>query len=364
MRSYPAAKIGEKMKKWFYSLVLLLILAGCAPVKPQTSTLTVMTHDSFAISTALVERFELENNTHLAFIKGGDTGAILNRAILTKNSPEADILYGVDNTFLSRAIQEDIFQPYESPMSGAIPKEFLLAGNSEAMPVDYGDVCLNYDKTYFETRALALPGSLSDLTLPEYGKGQGDAGLLVVENPAISSPGLAFLLATVAEFGPDHYLEYWRALKENGVVVVNDWTTAYYTNFSGSSGKGAQPLVVSYASSPAAEVIYAAESITAAPTASLVADGMCFRQVEFVGILKGTQNEVLARKFVDFMLSREFQEDMPLQMFVYPVLPEAALPEEFKLYNQSPANPARLDPQAIAENRDAWIQAWTELMLR
>lgn len=352
------------MKKWFSLFIVVLILAGCTPAEPQTSTLTVMTHDSFAVSTALVERFEHENNTRLVFIKGGDTGAILNRAILTKKSPEADVLYGVDNTFLSRAIQEDIFLPYRSPALKTIPSEFILAEGGEALPVDYGDVCLNYDKVYFAEHHLTLPESLDALTQPQYGKGTGQDGLLVVENPAVSSPGLAFLLATVAEFGPDHYLEYWQTLKKNGVVVVNDWTTAYYTNFSGSSGKGAQPLVVSYASSPAAEVIYAAEPITQAPTASLVSDGMCFRQIEFVGILKGTQNEALARKFVDFMLSREFQEDMPLQMFVYPVLPEAVLPEEFNLYNQSPANPARLDPGVIAENRDAWIQAWTELMLR
>ncbi len=352
------------MKRWFCLIAISLILVGCTPAEPQTPTLTVMTHDSFAVSTALVEQFERENNARLVFIKGGDTGAILNRAILTKKSPEADVLYGVDNTFLSRAIQEDIYLAYESPNLKTIPEEFILAENFEALPVDYGDVCLNFDKAYFAESGLALPQSLSDLTQPQYGKVSGQEGLLVVENPAISSPGLAFLLATIAEFGPDHYLEFWQSLKDNGVVVVNDWTTAYYTNFSGSSGKGAQPLVVSYASSPAAEVIYAAEPLSEAPTASLTSTGMCFRQVEFIGILKGTQNEVLARKFVDFMLSREFQEDMPLQMFVYPVLPEASLPEEFTLYNQSPSEPASLDPQVIAENRDAWIQAWTELMLQ
>jgi len=153
-------------------------------------------------------------------------------------------------------------------------------------------------------------------------------------------------------------------LKDNGVVVVNDWSTAYYTNFSGSSGKGAQPMVVSYASSPAAEVIFASTPLTESPTASLVGEGMCFRQIEFVGILKGTKNETMAQKFVDFMLGKDFQEDMPLKMFVYPVNPVAALPEEFIKYNQVAENPSTLDPQLIAENRDAWIQAWTDVVLR
>ena len=159
-------------------------------------------------------------------------------------------------------------------------------------------------------------------------------------------------------------LQFWQELKDNGVVVVNDWNTAYYTNFSASSGKGAQPMVVSYASSPAAEVIYASTPLTEAPTASITAPGTCFRQVEFVGILKGTKQLALAQAFVDFMLDVDFQEDMPLQMFVYPVNPDASLPEEFTLYTQTAVSPAVLDMAAIDANREKWIQAWTEVMLK
>jgi thiamine transport system substrate-binding protein len=203
-----------------------------------------------------------------------------------------------------------------------------------------------------------VPQSLEDLTKPEY------AGLLVVENPATSSPGLSFLLATIATFGEEGWQSYWQALKANGVVVVSDWETAYYTNFSGSSGRGAQPMVVSYATSPAAELIYAETPLTEAPTASIVADGACWRQVEFAGILKGTQKRDLAEKFIDFMLSQPFQEDVPLQMFVYPVLPAAKLPEAFVQASQVPQKPATLDPELIAQKREAWVQAWTELMLK
>lgn len=356
-----------KNEHWMTCLLvpaLVLMAAACAPqaVTPDGSTepvtLRVMTHDSFRISEALVTEFEQENNAKLEFLPGGDTGAALNRAILSKNAPLADVFYGVDNTFLSRALQEKLFEPYNSPLLATIPAEFKLDPGNNALPVDYGDVCINYDKAYFEQEDLALPESLEDLTDPAYN------GLLVVENPATSSPGLAFLLATIDHFGEDGYLDYWQQLRDNGLVVVNDWETAYYTNFSGSSGRGPQPMVVSYGSSPPAEVIFAETPLTEAPTASIVVPDSCFRQVEFVGILAGTQQRALAEKFVDFMLSLPFQEDMPLQMFVFPVQPEAQLPEEFVKYAQIPEQPASLDPELISANRQAWIDAWTETVLR
>ncbi|MFN3741613.1 MAG: thiamine ABC transporter substrate binding subunit [Anaerolineales bacterium] len=332
-----------------------------APPSPAPSsplTLTVMTHDSFAASDAVIQAFEQENNVKLVFLPSGDTGAALNKAILSKEAPLADLFYGVDNTFLSRALEADIFEPYRSPLLDQIPPEFQLDPQNRVTPVDYGDVCLNYDKAYFAEKNLPVPQRLEDLTKPEY------KGLLVVENPATSSPGLAFLLATVAHFGDPGYLDFWSALKANDVVIVPDWETAYYTNFSASSGKGPQPMVVSYGSSPPAEVIFAEKPLEEAPTASLIGPDMCFRQIEFVGILKGTKQLELARKFVDFMLSRTFQEDMPLQMFVFPVNPQAQLPEAFVKYAQIPEQPARLDPAQIAANREKWIQAWSDLMLK
>lgn len=345
-------------------LVVLLPLASCQPAAPETPTLTIMTHDSFAVSSDLVAQFEAAHNVHLVFLPSGDAGAMLNRAILTKDSPQADVLYGVDNTFLSRALDEDLFVKYHSGLLNSIPSEFKLDPQDRALPVDFGDVCINYDKAYFSGHNLAVPQSLQDLLKPEYGKQTGSQGLLVVENPATSSPGLAFLLATVKVFGEEDYLQFWKSLKENGVVVANDWNTAYYTNFSASSGKGAQPMVVSYASSPAAEVIFASSPITEAPTASIVNSGTCFRQIEFVGILKGTKHLKLAEEFVDFMLGIDFQQDIPLQMFVYPVNSEAQLPEVFLQYAQTASEPATLDPAFIDANREKWIQAWTEVMLK
>ncbi len=343
------------MKKTFSILFLLsaFIFASCTPKGP--ATLTVMTHDSFAISEDVVTAFETANNVDVVFLQSGDAGAMLNKAILAKDAPLADVMFGVDNTFLSRALEADIFDAYQSPALSDVPAEFVLDSSFRALPVDYGDVCINYDKKYFSENNLAVPQSFEDLAKPEY------KGLLVVENPATSSPGLAFMLATRAYFG-DGFLNYWKSLKDNGVVVVDGWETAYYTNFSASSGQGPQPMVVSYASSPAAEVIFASEPMTESPTASIVASGMCFRQIEFVGILKNGQNRDLAEKFVDFMLSKQFQEDMPLNIFVYPVNQTAQLPEVFTKYAQVAEQPASITYDDIAANRDTWIEAWAEVM--
>lgn len=345
----------------------LTLLAACAQATPPAPTptasgphtLTVMTHDSFAISASVVAAFEQTHNAKLVFLKSGDAGAALNKALLSQAAPLADVFYGVDNTFLSRALASGIFEPYAAPALAAIPAELKLDPTNGALPVDYGDVCLNYDKTYFAEKNLAPPQTLDDLTKPEY------KSLVVVENPATSSTGLAFLFATISHFGPDQYLEFWEQLVANDVKVVGGWETAYYTEFSGSSGRGPRPLVVSYASSPPAEVIFAADPKPAeAPTASVVGPGACFRQIEFVGILAGTKNRALAEQWVDFMLSPQFQADLPLQMFVFPALPGVPLPDEFVKWAQTPAQPATLAPADIAAHRDAWIQAWTEVVLR
>ena len=339
-----------------------LLLAACTPTPAAVSggpvTLTVMTHDSFAISAELVTQFEQAHNATLVFVPSGDTGAALNRAILSKEAPQADVFYGVDNTFLARALEAGIFETYASPLLADIPATFQLDSENRALPVDYGDVCLNYDRAYFETHNLPIPQKLADLAAPEY------AGLLVIENPATSSPGLAFLMATIANFTEERYIDFWTDLRANGVVVVNDWETAYYTNFSGSSGRGPQPLVVSYNSSPAAEYIFADPPVDEPPTGSITAPLACYRQIEFVGILAGTQQRALAEQFVDFMLSVPFQEDVPEQMFVFPVIPNAKLPEAFERFAPPAAQPATLDPALVAENRDRWIEEWTQTVLR
>ena len=327
-------------------------VAGSAP-----RALTVMTHDSFSASDGVIQEFEQANNVKITFLKSGDAGAALNKAIISKDAPLADVFYGVDNTFLTRALDAGIFESYASPLIDRIPDEFKLDLKNRAIPVDYGDVCINYSKAFFAKNDLPVPASLDDLIKPEYN------GMLVVENPATSSPGLAFLLATIQKYGDPGYLDYWKSLRANGVVVVDGWETAYYTNFSASSGHGPQPMVVSYASSPAAEVAFSTTPLDDSPTGTVNAAGTCFRQVEFVGILAGTKNRDLAEKFVDFMLDVPFQEGMPLNMFVYPVNPQATLPDVFTKYALPAVQPASASAD-LPTKRDAWIEAWTQAVLR
>lgn len=320
-----------------------------------------MTHDSFSVSDTVVAEFESSCGCKVAFLKSGDAGLVLNKAILSKGQPLADVLYGVDNSFLSRALAGGIFQPYASPQLAGIPDEFKLDKSNQLLPVDYGYVALNYDKAYFETNKLAVPKELRDLTKPEY------KGLLVVENPATSSPGLAFLATTVAVFGEQGsytYLDFWRGLRANDVFVAEGWEDAYYNQFSGGSAKGDRPLVVSYATSPAAEVIFADPKPADSPTGNILPAGQTYRQIEFVGILKGAPNADLAQKWIDFMLGPSFQADVPLQMFVYPVRSGVQQPEEFAKFAQVPQQPAALAPEMLESGRERWLQAWTAAVLR
>jgi thiamine transport system substrate-binding protein len=322
--------------------------------------LTLMSHDSFNISEDILTAFEEEHNAKIVLLPSGDTGAALNQAILSKENPLADVFFGVDNTFLGRALEAEIFEPYQSPVLAEIDDALELDEEYRLLPVDYGDVCLNYDKSWFAEKGLDVPDSLQILTDPAY------ESLLVVENPATSSPGLAFLLATVGEFGTEgeySYLDYWADLRENDVLVTNGWEDAYYGHFTVASD-GERPLVVSYASSPPAEFIYADPPVTESPSASLVEPGMCFRQIEFVGILYGTEQRELAESLVDYMLSVSFQEDIPLNMFVFPANQNAELPPEFVDWAQIPAVTTAVEPADIDANRDKWIEAWTEVVLR
>ncbi len=341
--------------------LLALLLVACGGAKPTPAgarTLTVMSHDSFSVSEDVIAEFQGQHNVAVQILASGDAGTAVNLAILNKDAPLADVFFGIDNTLLTRALEADILEAYASPLLTDIPAEFKLDEEQRVTPVDYGDVCLNYDKAYFNEHNLAIPDSLEDLATPEY------ANLLVVENPAASSPGLAFLLATVGHFGQDGYLDFWSKLRANGVKVVEDWETAYFTEFSGSSGQGPYPLVVSYASSPPAEVIFAEDPPEEAPTGSVVAPDTCFRQIEFVGILRDTENRDLAEAWIDFMLSPTFQNDVPMQMFVFPVNPRADLPAEFIQHAQLAAQPATVAPDDITKYREEWIEAWSNMMLR
>ncbi|MFE2436055.1 thiamine ABC transporter substrate binding subunit [Streptomyces sp. NPDC059409] len=325
------------------------------------NTVTLVSHDSWAASKDVIAAFEKESGYKVKVLKDGDAGQAVNKAILTKDNPQGDVFFGVDNTLLSRALDNGLFQPYEAKGSDRARPEYRTDRDKHRVtPIDTGDICVNYDKAWFSEHKLTPPKSFDDLVKPEY------KDLLVTENAGSSSPGLGFLLGTAAQYGDGGWEGYWKKLKANGVKVVDSWEQAYNEEFSGSAGgkkaKGDRPLVVSYASSPPAEVVYADPQPATAPTG--VADGTCFRQVEYAGLLSNAKNPEGGKALLDFMLSKSFQEDMPLNMFVYPVREGAQVPEAFSKFGPQAKDPQTLDPAKIADNRDQWVKSWTSLVLK
>jgi len=327
--------------------LVAMLAAGCGSGGPER--LTVLAHSSFAISDSTLAAFTEQTGIDVEILDGGDAGAMLAQAILTKDNPIADVIFGVDNTFLSRALDEQLTVPYRAGDLDQVHEFTRLDPTDHFTPIDYGDVCIQYEKAAFTTldpRALFFNPFLADQ--------------LVVEDPATSSPGLAFLLATIAAF-PDEWQGHWATMRREGVLVVSGWEEAYYGEFSAASD-GVRPAVVSYGSSPAAEVVFASEPIDE-PTTGIVLES-CFRQIEFAGILQGTSAPAEAGQFIDFMLSQEFQEDIPLNMFVFPARADATLPEVFAEHAVVAEAPLTIDPDVIAANRDRWIDEWTGIVLR
>lgn len=336
--------------------ILSVLATACAGGSGDGKTVTLVTHDSFAVSKPVLARFERESGIDVKILKSGDAGEVLNQVILTKGAPLGDVVFGVDNTFLSRALAEDVLVPYRARGLDRVPSALKLDPRHRAIPIDWGDVCVNTDVGWFAERGLEPPETLADLLDARY------RGQLVVENPATSSPGLAFLLATISEAGADGWESYWTRLRDNDVLVVDGWEQAYNTEFSGSAGEGSRPLVVSYATSPAAEVMFADPPVDTAPTGNI--EATCFRQVELAGVLRGAEHPEEARALLDFLLSEAFQADVPASMFVYPAREGTPLPSEFERYAPPQSSSATLPPTAIAAKRDEWIERWTEIVLR
>ncbi|MFF5653330.1 thiamine ABC transporter substrate binding subunit [Streptomyces collinus] len=326
-----------------------------------SKTVTLVSHDSWAASKDVIAAFEKQSGYKVRVLKDGDAGQAVNKAILTKDNPQGDVFFGVDNTLLSRALDNDLFQSYEAKGSERIKAEYRVDRDEHRVtPIDTGDICVNYDKKYFADHKLEPPKSFDDLVEPQY------KNLLVTENASASSPGLGFLLGTAAQYGDDGWEGYWKKLKANGVKVVDGWEQAYNEEFSGSAGgkkaKGDRPLVVSYASSPPAEVVFADPKPSTAPTG--VAEGTCFRQVEYAGLLSNAKNTKGGKALLDFLISERFQEDMPMNMFVYPVREGAQVPPEFVKYGPQAKDPETMAPAKIADHRDQWVKSWTSLVLK
>ena len=342
------------------ALTALTGLAACSAIGDKGSggdasgtaadagTVVLVTHDSFALPDELIAKFEADTGLTLETRAPGDGGALVNQLILTKDAPLGDVVYGIDNSFATRAIDEGILEPYTPD---AAVQKYAVDDKGYLTAIDVGDVCINVDHEWFAGAGIPEPTTLQDLTDPTY------RDLLVVTNPATSSPGLAFVLATVGAFGEDGWVGYWAALRDNGVQVAAGWSDAYYVDFSGPSSEGERPLVLSYASSPPFEV---PEGADVAPTGALL--DTCFRQVEYAGVLAGAANPEGARAVVDWLLSPEVQAAIPDSMYMYPVT-DVALPDSWLKFAPLAPEPFTVDPSLISQNRDGWIQTWTDTVI-
>ena len=327
-----------KKSHLFIAIVTAAIALTSCSSNDNTATPTevvLVAYDAFTPQEDIFDQFTKDTGVTVKVVTAGDTGTMVSKAILTAGKPEGDVMWGIDNTFLSRAQKAKLLTSYE--------------------PVDEGDICVNYDKNWFAQRNIPVPQTFEDLAKPAY------KNLLVTQDPTTSSPGLGFMLATIAHFGENNWQNYWTQLTANGTKVVPDWTTAYTIEFSGSSGKGKYPLVVSYGSSPPAEVVYSATPINEPPTG--VMESTCFRQTEYVGVLRGTPNTEIAQQLVAYLLGKTFQESMPLTLFVFPTNKDAMLPEVFTKFATKPSNPLTISPDEIEKNRDAWLDAWRAIAL-
>lgn len=313
--------------------------------------LTLVAYDSFFVSDGVLETFEAETGIEITVLLTSSTGAMVSEAVLTAGNPVADVMWGIDNTFLCRGLEADIFVPYESANLGSVPEALQLDPQHRVTPVDFSDLCVNY---WVDAIEGDIPTSIADLREPEL------ASSFVTQNPETSPPGMGFLLATIAEFGTDGWEDYWRDLATNGVAVTQGWTEAYSGEFV--AGGGSRALVMSYASSPVAELLFADPPVSEPPTRALL--DSCFRSIEFAGILAGTDHPEAAALLIDFLLSPAVQEDVPLSMFVFPANSDTALPAEFIQWAPLAEAPHTLAPDIIEANRNEWTQRWTEIVLR
>lgn len=314
------------MKKLAAALIAACALSGCSA--PETTLVRLAAHDSFVISDELIQQFESDTGYELEILRLGDTGSLTNQLIVTKQAPIADAFFGIDNTFLGRALDEGI-----------------VDGAAEA--VDYSDVCFNYDVDWFAEQGLTPPGSWRDLIEERY------RGLTVVTNPNSSSPGLAFLATTHAGLASVDQVEtYWRALRDNGVKVAGSWEDAYFADFTRYGGS--YPIVLSYSSSPSAEV-----TPEGTPGSAALLEE-CFRQTEYAGVISGGANQSGAAALVDFLLSPDFQTSVPEAMYVYPAVAGVDLPEEWATF-ATPARSTIGEDVDINANREAWLREWSEI---
>ncbi|MFL6159112.1 MAG: thiamine ABC transporter substrate binding subunit [Marmoricola sp.] len=334
---------------------LALVGCGSSGSSSDSKVLTIATHDSWGMSKKVMAEFTAKTGITVRIAKNGDVGQLTNKLVLTKGDPVADGVYGIDNTFATRAVDEGVLTAYRPTVQPTALTAFDLTGDAKPYltPIDYGDVCVNVDDTWFAAHHLAEPKTLDDLVEPQY------KDLMVTPGATTSSPGLAFLLATISRYGDSGWKAYWKKLLANGVKIDAGWSDAYEVDFTAGGGKGDRPIVLSYSSSPPFTV---PEGGTTPTTSALL--GTCFRQVEYAGVLKGAKNPGAMKKFIDFMTEKDFQAALPDNMYVYPADTTVALPKGWDTFAPVAPKPFVVTPADITAHRTTWLRDWRDLTTR
>src|SRR5262245_17439867 len=221
------------------ALALALTATACSTIgsdsaddEPASKRGVLVTHESFRLPKSLERKFEKASGYDLVVRGSGDAGALTTKLVLTKDDPLGDVSFGVDNTFASRALDAGVFAPYEADLPAGA-EDYALPGDDDhrLTPIDNASVCVNVDDTWFADHDLAPPTTLDDLVKPAY------KDLFVVPGAATSSPGMAFLLTTIAAYGDD-WPDYWTKLMDNGAKLTAGWSDAYEVDFTQGGGKG------------------------------------------------------------------------------------------------------------------------------
>ena len=350
------------VRAWAPVLVLGLAASACSVIgdgsdderesggKP--TEVVLVTHESFVLPKKLQRQFEEDTGYQLVVRAAGDAGQLTNKLVLTQDNPLGDVAFGVDNTYGSRAVGEGVFEAYDAELPDGAD-QYLLAGDDERAltPIDNASVCVNIDDTWFEDNDQTPPATFDDLADPAY------RDLFVTPGATTSSPGMAFLLATIAAYGDD-WADYWTRLMDNGARLTDGWSDAYQVDFTQGGGKGDRPIVLSYDSSPAFTI-----ADDGSTTTSALLD-TCFRQVEYAGVLAGADNPDGAEALIDFLLSPDVQAALPDSMYVFPVDSSVELPAQWAQVAKQPTEPWQVDPDEITENRDTWLREWSDVTSR
>ncbi len=329
--------------------VLSLLIAGtplfaAGVQEEEPDQLTVYTYDAFpeVLEDLIVEHFEAEYGIAVDLQRQADTGGLYNQLFLERNNPQADVAIGLDTTYLGQVIKDELLEPYKPERADAIPENLIVDEQFRAIPFDYGGIVLNYDSEAIDTP----PTDWDDLTDERF------RDSIIVMNPNTSSPGRNFLLHTIYEFGEDGFLDYWERLAPNILTVTPGWSEGY-----GLYTEGEAPIVLSYETSPAFHIEFEDED----RYRPLIFNDEAFYQIEVMGIVRGTQRREAAEKLIEYVLSEEFQQEIPLSQFMYPVREDIELPASFGQIDRAERS-VSLDPSRVAENIDDWLQAWEDVM--